>query len=244
MIEIFKDIKGYEGKYQISNLGNVYSCNKRDLLIPDTNKDGYFRYHLYKDGKCKKCLAHRLVAEAFIPNPDNLECVNHIDENKTNNCVDNLEWCTKLYNNIYGSRIENINKKLYKPVIGINITNGLIVKYNSIKEASEVLGIDKSSISACCKGKIKSIGGYTWFYENPEDNKSNSKPKAKGSKRAIVGVNSENGSIVEFNSIIDATRALGINNGSISKCLNKKTKIAGLYYWYYADEYKNNTLQK
>lgn len=116
MEEIWKDIKGYEGKYQVSNYGSVKTLNYRRtgtarLLIPKNDK-GYLAVGLYKNGKRKMFLIHRLVAEAFIPNPENLPQVNHIDEDKTNNYVENLEWCTQSYNNNYGTRLKRVSESL------------------------------------------------------------------------------------------------------------------------------------
>lgn len=120
--EIFKDIKGYEGLYQISNFGNVKSLErdkiypngkiqpkKEQFLKPFINGGGYPTVRLCKKSKVKNYTVHRLVATAFIPNPDNLPCVNHKDENKQNNNVENLEWCSVAYNNNYGTRLERVS---------------------------------------------------------------------------------------------------------------------------------------
>lgn len=106
MKEVWKDIKGYEGLYQVSNLGNVKSLkfNKEKILIPLFDKN-YLFIQLWKNGKYKRYKVHRLVAEAFIPNTNEYSCVNHKDENKQNNCVDNLEWCTNQYNIEYSQAI-------------------------------------------------------------------------------------------------------------------------------------------
>lgn len=102
MMETWKDIKGYEGKYQVSNMGKVRNILTGNLLSAYSGR--YSQVHLGPKNNQKTVRIHRLVAEAFIPNPDNLPLVNHKDENKMNNCVDNLEWCTALYNLTYGSR--------------------------------------------------------------------------------------------------------------------------------------------
>lgn len=106
--QIWKDIPGYEGKYQVSNTGEVRSLNyngtrKSKVLKQGTDKDGYKRVHLYKNGKNKNYLVHRLVAQAFLPNPNNYPIINHKDENPSNNYYKNLEWCTYEYNNNYGN---------------------------------------------------------------------------------------------------------------------------------------------
>lgn len=109
MIEIWKDVVGYEGLYEVSNLGHIKSLwfNKEKLLTP-INSKGYYKVHLYKNGKLKDYSIHQIVAKAFIPNPNNYPGINHKDEVKTNNHADNLEWCNDAYNAVYGTRRERI----------------------------------------------------------------------------------------------------------------------------------------
>lgn len=142
MKEIWKDIEGYEGLYQISNTGKVkslkrkYKTKKCDEIIksPSLASRGYFRLPLCKEGKVKYFYIHRLVAQAFIPNPENLPQVNHKDENKLNNNVTNLEWCTHTYNMNYG----NINIKRYLSNASRYLTkqgrNDIAIKINEIKK--------------------------------------------------------------------------------------------------------------
>lgn len=116
-MEIWKPIKDYETRYQISNMGNIKSFyrGKETLLKPQLNNTSpYLMIGLFKNNKLKRYLIHRLVAQHFIPNPDNLPEVNHKDENKYNNCADNLEWCTHKYNTNYGTRGDKISEKLMK----------------------------------------------------------------------------------------------------------------------------------
>ena len=110
MKEEWRDIKGYEGKYKVSNLGRVYSFYKRECLEPGEVK-GYLQVSLYKNGKRNIFNVHRLVALHFIPNSNNYKEVNHKDENKQNNRVDNLEWCDRKYNQNYGSRTQRASEK-------------------------------------------------------------------------------------------------------------------------------------
>ena len=109
MKEIWKDIKGYEGIYQVSNFGRIKSSYTKRILKGGKNKAGYLLVGLYKQGVLSRKSIHRLVAEAFIPNPDNKPEVNHIDENKTNNMVSNLEWMTAKENINHGTRNERSN---------------------------------------------------------------------------------------------------------------------------------------
>ena len=159
-MEEWRDIKGFEGKYMVSNLGRVKSLNyrrtgKEKIMEGVDNGKGYLQVKLWKDGKYKSCRINRLVAMAFLPNPDNLPEVNHKDEDKTNNKVENLEWCTSQYNVEYSKA---------KAVIGINKVSGLIVEFSSAHEAERQTGISNGSISNCCNGKRKSAGGHIWFY--------------------------------------------------------------------------------
>ena len=120
MTEIWKNIEGYEGKYQVSNLGRVKSMiGQEKVLHPKKHRNGHLQIGLHKDKKRKTMYIHRIVAQAFIPNPDNIACVNHKDENPNNNNVDNLEWCTQKYNCNYGTRVDRImetKKQQYKKI--------------------------------------------------------------------------------------------------------------------------------
>ena len=136
MEEIWKDISGYEGLYQISNLGNVKSLNysrtgKERILKPGTDKDGYLLVTLYKNRNKRPFKIHRLVAKAFIPNPDNKSDVNHKDENKTNNCVDNLEWMTRMENNNFGTRNERISKSVLQFTKKWRICKRMVISYTN-----------------------------------------------------------------------------------------------------------------
>ena len=159
-MEEWRDIKGFEGLYQVSNLGRVKKLNYRGkenrekILKGVPDKDGYLRIHLHKYNKSKTKRIHRLVAECFIENPNNYPMINHIDENKQNNNVENLEWCTTKYNNTYGMRIEKAAISKSKKVICI--TTG--EKFDSIKEAARKYKISNGRISANCKNKSKSAG--------------------------------------------------------------------------------------
>lgn len=165
--EIWKPIKDYEGLYEVSNYGNVRSLfrYKKQLKL-ELTKNGYLRIMLCKNKKRKRYLIHRLVAEAFIPNPNNLPQVNHRDENPKNNCVDNLEWCSHEYNCNYGNRNKRIIEKSKIKIVQLDKNNNCIKIWNSIKEASEFYNISSSAIVLCLKGKHETCRGYIWRYES------------------------------------------------------------------------------
>ena len=167
-IEIWRDIKDYEGLYQISNLGNVKSlyrkCSKNGNRSIGTDNKGYKRLYLNKNGKRKSHRVHRLVASAFIPNDKNFPQVNHKDENKENNRVDNLEWCTNEYNNNYGTRSERQARTLRMELIGVDTNSGLILEYDGVRVAERLGGFDSSAISKCCNGVLKTHKNFKWFY--------------------------------------------------------------------------------
>lgn len=170
--EVWKDIEGYEGLYKISDKGRVKSIGygKERILKPANNGRGYLLVGLCKNNEKKHFLVHRIVAQAFIPNPQNLPQVNHQDENPSNNSVENLEWCTAKYNNNYGTRIQRINEKntngkCSKPVIQYTKTGEFIKEWKSTMDVKRNLNYDQGHISACCNGKRKSANGFIWKYK-------------------------------------------------------------------------------
>ena len=162
--EIWKDIEGYEGLYQVSDLGRVKRVTTNRILKQAKHHGGYMRVDLCKNGKRKAHKIHRLVAQAFIPNPENKLQVNHIDENKTNNIISNLEWLTAKENNNHGTRIERAIISNQKQVKAIDIANGEYNYYESIKDCGRKLGIDPSSITKQLKSKLRQTGGYVFEY--------------------------------------------------------------------------------
>lgn len=188
MIEIWKPILGYEGLYEVSNLGKIKSLKQirtcwngykiiryeiPEKILSLRIRSNYLAVGLTKNKKQMTYTVHRLVAETFIENPDNLPCVNHKDENKLNNCIDNLEWCTYQYNNAYGSRTTK-TCKLVKCV-----ETGVI--YNSVVEASKQTGIARPNILLCCKKSNRTAKGFHWVYVN-DLYKGDTKPKKEEEK--------------------------------------------------------------
>lgn len=188
MVEIWKPVVGYEGLYEVSNTGEVRSLFRyKKLLKPTVARNGYCAVELFKNKKRKRILVHRLVALAFIPNPDNLPMVNHKDETRDNNCVENLEWCTAKYNmnfgtlqrrrcshtdykkEIYAENARKNGKKVCKPVSQFTKSGDFMHSYESGKEAHRKTGVSHSHILECCAGKVKTAGGYVWKYERNDD---------------------------------------------------------------------------
>lgn len=161
MKEEWRNISGFEGMYEVSNLGNVksYVVDKQGkLMIPGNNKKGYKQLILRKNGKAYSRKVHRLVAEAFLENTNNYPQINHIDEDKANNNANNLEWCSAKYNVNYGSR----KKVRGKPVYRYDSEGNLIDIWATTLDASKELGIPRANILGCIKGKRKTAGGYVW----------------------------------------------------------------------------------
>jgi len=161
--EIWKDIEDYKGLYQISNLGRVRSLERVDanghtvnekVLASFPNINGYLKVNLYRDRKMEVKSVHRLVADTFIPNPDNLPQVNHKDEDKGNNRVENLEWCTASYNTNYGTRNERA-AKANEQAIYVITDSGHRYYFDSARKAAEILGLKACSVSDCLHGRQK-----------------------------------------------------------------------------------------
>lgn len=191
MNEEWKPVSGYEGYYSVSNMGTVWSHYNEKPLKPILTKGGYHVVHLSLFGKATRVPVHRVVAEAFIPNPEAKPTVNHINEIKTDNRADNLEWATVREQNIHGTRIvravahtdwkarnaktdyaavaakhnyHEINRKQMKPVLQLNKHGLLIARYEGVSEAARCLGVKAGHICCCLKGRRKTCGGYQWQY--------------------------------------------------------------------------------
>ena len=193
-IEIWKtaiyDGEPYEGLYKVSNFGRILSLNynhtgKSKLMNPGTDTNGYFYVNLWKNRKPKLCSVHRLVAQTFLPNPENKPFINHKiegDEGKTMNMVifnedgtinekkTTIEWVTAKENNDYGTHNErvakaNTNGKQSKPVLQLSLTGELIREWPSTMEIQRQLGYNNANISACCLGKLKTAYGFRFMYK-------------------------------------------------------------------------------
>lgn len=190
-IPVMKPVCGYEGYYSVTNKGEIFSHLTNKWLKPSLMTNGYKSVELFKRGKSKRILVHRLVAEAFIANPYNLPFINHKDEDKANNCVSNLEWCTPKYNQNYGTCIERRTASMQrywasekhkedkqicgqraKDLLGKRVVQktkkGAIVnEFISVNEAFRETHI--RHISEVCNGKRKTAGGYVWQFKGGDD---------------------------------------------------------------------------
>ena len=176
--EIWRDIVGYEDTHQVSNLGRVRvkervintSTGKRKykskLLSIQTSVEGYKFVILIVNNNRKTAYIHRLIAEAFIPNPDNLPCVNHRDEDKSNNSIENLEWCTVAYNNTYGTRLERVSKTRSKSIIQYSLDGTFIRIWDSTREAAKFIGCCRENINRCLIGVTNTAYGFKWKYND------------------------------------------------------------------------------
>ena len=173
--EIWKDVVGYENLYKVSNLGNVMSFWGKTPKLLKLKKDnsGYLRIELHICKRTRKCfLVHRLVAQAFLPNPNNYPVINHKDENPLNNNVNNLEWCTQKYNCNYGTVRERLSrsltnrKDLSKPVLQFDKNGNFVKEYLSMSDAEKKTGIKHNNICRVCQGKLKYAGNFVWKYKN------------------------------------------------------------------------------
>ena len=185
MVEEWKDIPNFEGYYQASTMGRIRSVERTlvykngavrhwpsKVLVPYLRKDGYYSVSLSKNGVRKSYRVHRLVAETFIPNPDNLPEVNHKNEIKTDNRVENLEWCTSEYNlnwathNIRMVQTAKKNNKHGKPIIQFTLDGKYVNEYKNTSEASLKTGIVRSTIGKVANGQRKTAGGFIWKYKD------------------------------------------------------------------------------
>lgn len=166
---MWQPIVGYEGIYEINRRGEVRRVKSGYISRGYIGRDGYRRISLTVNGKTKPYLAHRLLAIAFIPNPLNLPCINHKDENKANNSLDNLEWCTYRYNLNYGTHNIRANETRKKPILQFSKDGAFIREWKSVTDLRNETGMDITHVSSCCRGKRKSANGYRWQYKNEKE---------------------------------------------------------------------------
>ena len=148
-----KDVVGYEGLYAVTSCGKVWSYKSKKFLTPLVNYKGYLRVVLMKNGESKTCYIHRLVAEAYLPNPENLPQVDHIDNDKTHNYLNNLQWITNRDNN---------RKSKNKPILQYDLDGNFIREWECAYDVGKEI---QSNINHCLKGRYKTAYGYIWKYK-------------------------------------------------------------------------------
>lgn len=256
--EIWKAVVGYEGKYEVSSIGRVRSIPRYvrnsvgsqtfvegKILTASKDKAGYIHVSLSdSEYKTRRWSVHRLVAIAFLKNPDNLPVVNHKDENKSNNCVENLEWCSQSYNLSYK---DGQKKRRQQKIEMYNRETGEYIKtFNSIDEASKETGTNRTTISQVASNNYgrRSAGGYIWRYAKDSIRERRGLRdeivvlKRYPRKRKIEMLNKETEEVIRiFNSISEAAKTLNISERQIQGvCSHKKYQhSAGGYKWRYAD---------
>jgi len=178
MEEVWKDIPNYEGMYQVSNLGNIKNVKKGKIKIPNKNKNGYLYIDLWKDNKNKKMTIHRAVAMAFLSNDNDYTDINHKDGNKTNNIVDNLEWCNRSHNlkEAYRLGLRKPTRAMLgkkgklcpnsKKIKQYDKLGNLIKIWNSTMDIERELNIIHNNVSSCCLGRLKTYKGFVWRFND------------------------------------------------------------------------------
>ena len=240
MEEVWKDVVGYEGLYKVSNLGNVFSNYSGKILTPGTTKDGYKYVSLSKNKEKQMKTIHRLVAMAFLSNPNNLPIVNHKDENPANNNAYNLEWCTYLYNCTYNGAHIKRGQLLAKHVYRYNKLGEIIEEYESVSEAERVLNASSGDIVDCCNGSLMTYLNSVWSYEylskqDVLERFLKSKPDRKNNKlsKKVDQFYLDGKFIASYPSARETSRQLNISQSLISSvCRGELPQTHGFVFRY------------
>lgn len=242
--EIWKEVNGFEGQYEVSNKGRIRSVDrlvnqqgriqlyKGCIMSPYVNNSGYLMIRLSKGNKKYSFTIHRIVACAFVANPNNYPCVNHKDEDKMNNNSENLEWCTNKYNINYGTATLRRSVKMGTKICQYDLEGNLIRQYFSIKNAAKVNGLSSSTIGDCVRGYICQSHGYIWIKTNESNPPQKIEPKfRKNSARPVVQYDLGLNPIKEYPSASVAAKELGISSGGICSCCSGEARTAGGFVW-------------
>lgn len=203
--EIWKEIKGYENRYAVSNRGRVMNLMSGKVLKNRINGHGYEHVLLCKNGKQKNYKVHRLVAQAFIPNKLNLPYINHLDEVKTNNNVSNLEWCSASQNQRHSAHQKSCRIKQ------LTLDGELVKIWDSSMQIGRETGYNASYIIQCCKGKYKQAHGYRWEYADASQQHKLNRP--------VAALTKDGEFVAEYKSAAEASRSLKISTTQIRNCL-------------------------
>ena len=247
--EIWKDVVGYNGNYTISNFGRVKSVARtstnydqkiNERIMKQGNHDGYRTVVLYYNGDYKNNYVHRLVAEHFIPNPLSLPHINHRDENKSNNCIDNLEWCTPNYNNKYGTARARLDKSRRDngnvQQIDMYDLNGNFLKHYGCALDLEKDGISRRAVYNVCNYRTRSYKGCVFRFFGDKFSYRKENNSAKGDKKRIAKADINGNIIKVYESVAAAQRENGLKRNylySATYAYTRKALING--YYFYAD---------
>ena len=240
MEEIWKDIEGYEGIYQVSSFGRVRSLDrmvimrngrsriKRGQILKERRtKHGYVRVQL---GVNNDQYIHRLVASTFISNSDNLPQVNHKDENKSNNRVDNLEWCDNVYNINYGTAKERLSDiSSTRPIKQLTLEGELVAEYKGVIDAVRKTGYKEAPIRECCNHKTHTAYGFIWEYKNS----TGVPPRVRKRDKGVEQYSLDGKFIASYRNTTEAWKATGVFHSNIRSCCRGLYKQAGGYIWKY-----------
>lgn len=230
-VEVWADIKSYEGIYQVSNFGRVKSVASNAIRSYYINNNGYHICGLYKNCVERKILIHREVARSFIENPYNKPCVNHKNGIRTDNRVENLEWCTHSENNIHSHKQLNRKRRNFSypldnrpqnPVFQYTLDRIFIREFASCKEAATLLNLQSSKIHCCRSGTIKSYGGFLWR-----------RKRLKERTKILLQLDADGLVINEWDTISDACKSLNLKVACISGCCRGVQKTHGGFRWKY-----------
>ena len=235
--ETWLPVAGYEN-YEVSNLGRVRSVarggTKGGVLRPQKNRGGYLDVTLCKNGKRKGCTIHRLVATAFLENPLNLPQVNHKNECKTDNRVENLEWCTAEYNSNYGTHIQRVADALSIPVFQYDLNGAFVAWYPSGKEAERRTGVRCGAIAQCANGRCKTQGGYQWRYEPALFLDATDGAFNNTLSKHVFQYSLDGRFVKEWPSVMEIERQTGWGQGNTSRCARGERKSSHGFRWFYS----------
>lgn len=243
--EEWRPVKGLEGLYEVSSFGRIRTKERKEVR-QSNNPNAYKTVTLkYSDGsRFNNTLVHRLVAEAFIPNPDNLPCVNHRNERKTCNVVENLEWCDIRYNNNYNEK-KMVNNMSKTKVCAYDFNGNLIKTFNTITDAKNDFKADTSNISKCCRGQILYHNGYVWRYENDPFDKfpipisKQPKPAKEPNiyeSRGVVRYALDGTPIKEYKNLNEASVETGGDKQCLLKACTGKLRTSLKSIWRFKDD--------
>ena len=259
--ELWKDIgvyKGvdYTGMYEISSKGRFRSLSRTIIdkrgykyfykgkeMIPFPNTFGYMKVTICKNGKVHEARINCLVAIAFIPNPNNLPQVNHIDENKSNNDVNNLEWCTAKENCNHGTHNERVGIGHRKAIVQLNLNGDFIREWKCIKDVEQA-GFIKDAVSMCACGKRKTSSGYIWLFKDKYDNLTKDELQSiiswvndKKFPIKIVQLNND-GKVIKVWDSANSIYKSGISIKKVTRCLNGELETYMDSKWIYLSDYE------